>query len=333
MQPPTGYRVRPATIDDALTIFDIQAAHETPLLGKPGATLEDVADELVEPDFDPDNDGWLVSTDTGLAVGWGWTCRKSDSDNVDIAMYVRPGHDQVGDWLWDRAQTRAVEIGQELGHEAVTIDIGILPGDELVRRIATERGFAPAATFVRMRIDHSGEVAYPVPPPGVTLGSGTDPAVRQDAHHLRNVSFAGHFGSVDRTYEEWAADRESSASHDWAMVHVAYVDGQPAAVVVRTNNFVPDEDCGYVATLGTSSEFQGRGLGSFLLRYAFAADAEQGRVGTILHVDMNPERPALGLYQRNGMHDILTIDVFRRVVGVDAHAARQSEPSSTATSR
>jgi hypothetical protein len=29
-------------------------------------------------------------------------------------------------------------------------------------------------------------------------------------------------------------------------------------------------------------------------------------------VDTNPRRPALGLYQRNGMRDILTIDIWRR---------------------
>jgi ribosomal protein S18 acetylase RimI-like enzyme len=307
-----GYQVRPATVDDAQIIFEVEAAHETPLIGRPNATLEDVVDELVEPDFQAETDGWLVLTDSGEAVGWGWACRKGASDNLDIGVYARPGHEPVARWLWDKAQERAIDIGKELGYRAITIDIGVYPTDSLIREICAEHGFAAAATFVRMRIDHPGLIDYPETPPGVQLRHGNEIAVRKDAIAVRNESFADHFGFVAKTYEEWARDREASSAHDWSLIHVAYCEGDPAAVVVRTNNFVSDENCGYVLTLGTSPKYQGRGLGSYLLRHAFAADAEQGRIGTILHVDTNPRRPALGLYQRNGMRDILTIDIWRR---------------------
>ncbi|HET6346533.1 MAG TPA: GNAT family N-acetyltransferase, partial [Myxococcota bacterium] len=106
----------------------------------------------------------------------------------------------------------------------------------------------------------------------------------------------------------------ASSSHDWAMVHVAYADGEPAALLLRTNNFVADENCGYVLTLGTMPTFRNRGIASFLLRHAFAEDAQAGRSGTILHVDTNPERPALGFYQRNGMHPVRNIDVWRKTL-------------------
>jgi ribosomal protein S18 acetylase RimI-like enzyme len=248
------------------------------------------------------------------AVGWGWACRKGLSDNLDIGVYVRPGHEPVAAGLWEKAQARAIEIGRELGHDAITIDIGVYPSDSLIRQVAEGNGFAPAATFVRMRIDHPGLIGYPEAPPGVELRHGSEIAVRKDAIAVRNEAFADHFGFVAKTYEEWARDREASSAHDWNLIHVVYCEGEPAAVAVRTNNFVPDENCGYVLTLGTSPKYQGRGLGSYLLRYAFAADAEQGRVGTILHVDTNPHRPALGLYQSNGMRDILTIDIWRRTI-------------------
>ncbi|GIH11025.1 hypothetical protein Rhe02_90920 [Rhizocola hellebori] len=312
-----GYQVRPATVDDAQIIFEVEAAHETPLVGKPNATLEDVVDELVEPDFDSETDGWLVLTDSeSVAVGWGWACRKGASDNLDIGVYVRPGHEPVAQWLWEKAQQRAAEIGRELGHDAVTVDIGVYPNDLLIRDIAAGHGFAAAATFVRMRIDHPRLIGFPEPPPGTQLRHGSEIDVRKDANAVRNEAFADHFGFVPKTYEEWARDREASSAHDWNLVHVVYCEGEPAAVAVRTNNFVPDENCGYVLTLGTSPKYQGRGLGGYLLRYAFAADAEQGRVGTILHVDTNPHRPALALYQRNGMRDVLTIDIWRRTIAL-----------------
>jgi ribosomal protein S18 acetylase RimI-like enzyme len=97
---------------------------------------------------------------------------------------------------------------------------------------------------------------------------------------------------------------------------VAYVDGVAAATLIRTNNFVPDLNCGYVLSLGTLPGFQRRGIAGFLLRYAFAADAADARTGTILHVDTNPQRPALGLYRRAGMREVLNIDVWRTSVDV-----------------
>lgn len=311
-----GYTVRRATVDDAQTILDITAAHNVPLIGDPNATLDDVTDELVEPGFDLATDGWLVSSADAGAVGWGWVCRNGTSNKIDIAVYLRPGHETVAAWLWQQAQQRAIEIGRELSHEAITIDSGLYPSDKLVRDLAADDGFAVATSFVRMRIDHHQRVPVPPPPDGVELRHGTDVEVRRHAHAVRNESFADHFGNVDKTFEEWSTDREASSSHDWSLVHVAYVDGEPAATLVRTNNFLQDEDCGYVLTLGTSPRYQGRGLAGYLLRYAFADDAALGRTGTILHVDTNPERPALGLYKRHGMREVLTIDAWRRSVNI-----------------
>jgi len=311
---PPGYTARRATVDDATDIFDIIAAHHTSFIGKPDATLEEVLDELVEPDWDINEDGWLVHDPAGLAVGWGWVCRKGDSANVDIDVYPHPDHTAIGAWLWESARERARAIARELGHAEVTIDAGVFPNDTTVRALAEADGFAAAATFVRMRIDHNGLTPHPAAPDGVELRHATDERVRRHAIAIRNEAFADHFGSIPRTYEGWVAEREASSANDWALVHVAYVEDEPAALLLRTNNFVADENCGYVLTLGTIPKFRNRGLASYLLRYAFAEDAAAGRVGTILHVDTNPQRPALGFYQRNGMRPIRTIDIYRRTL-------------------
>jgi mycothiol synthase len=89
--------------------------------------------------------------------------------------------------------------------------------------------------------------------------------------------------------------------------------GEPAGLVLRSTQFVPDEKCGYVRLLGVHPAFRGRGLGRWLLRHAFAEDARDGYVGSILHVDTNPERPALGLYLAEGMRAVVVIDAWRRL--------------------
>jgi mycothiol synthase len=271
---PGGSLPRPATVDDAEIIHAVQSAHEIPLIGRPNSTLEDVRDELVEPDFAVGVDGFLIfpAADPTTAVGWGWACRKGASDIIDVSIAVHPEHGAVRSWLLDAALRRAVEIGRELGHPRIRVFAGVHRADEPTADLLRTDGFEHSTTFSRMRIDHQGPVPTPVPPEGIELRDGSDPQVRRDAVDVRNAAFADHFGFVPQTVERWSADREASSAHDWAMLHVAYDGGEPVALLLRTNNFVPDENCGYVLTLGVAPKHQGRGLGGYLLRHAFALD-------------------------------------------------------------
>jgi mycothiol synthase len=313
---PDGYFVRRPTKDDGTLIYDIVAAHNIAVIGNADYTQEDAADELLEPAFDLDQDGWLVFTSDDVPAGWATAARKGESANTEIQVYTVPAHQPaLAPWLWEQAQTRAIELASAAGHSSTDVDNGLYLEDTFMRELAATHGYAPAARFVRMKIEHQGVPAEPAAPSGVELRHGTtDEQVRRDSFAVRNQSFHDHFGYYDSDYDSWVAYRESSSAHDWSLVHVAYLDGQPVATLVRTNHFVPDENLGYVLTLGTIPSAQGRGLASYLLHYAFAADAALGREGTVLHVDSNPERPALGLYQRAGMHQILAIDTFRRTI-------------------
>lgn len=314
-QLPAGFSARRVTEADADLIFNIQAAHNVPVIGEPGCTVEEVADELAEPGFDMATDGWLVLDEAGRAVGWGWACRKQDSDNVDIAVFTRADNAAAEAWLWAAVQSRAVQIARELGHPTVVLDTEVFGADEGKQALAKAAGFVAARSFFRLRIDHDGVLPMPQPPTGlggaVTLRDGADVAVRADAHAVYQEGFADHFGFVPTGFDAWVELRESSTAHDWAQLHVAYVDAEPAAMLLRTNAYVPD-DCGYVHTLVTRPASQGRGIGGYLLRYAFAADAADGRAGTLLHVDTDPSRSALGLYQAAGMRTVQVIDIWRR---------------------
>jgi ribosomal protein S18 acetylase RimI-like enzyme len=127
-------------------------------------------------------------------------------------------------------------------------------------------------------------------------------------------SFAEHSGSCRRATTSWLADKESQSAFDWSQLRLARVDGEPAAMLAGNNQFVPDDNCGYVPTLATLPGYRGRGLGALLLRDAFARDARAGRLGTYLHVDANNTTPALGLYESVGMRKVMAIEVWRRTV-------------------
>jgi ribosomal protein S18 acetylase RimI-like enzyme len=317
--PPAGLLARRPEPGDVPAIHDLLRRYDTAVIGVSDTTVQDVADDLADPEFDLARDAWLVHRDgDGRLVGWGWACRNGSSDNVDVEVYLDPSAaaaDRAGGWLWDAVLGRAAEIGVELGHEATVVDTGVYRTDTAKREQAGVRGFAPATTYHRMYVAHDAPGPTPAAPPGVTVRTaGADAGLRRAGHRVYQESFADHFGFYAEDYDGWAARLEASGSHDWDLLRVAEVDGSPAAMLLGSNQFVPDHDSGYVRALGVLPRYRGRGLAAHLLRRAFADDARAGRSGTFLHVDTNNRTPALELYLKVGMRAVLVVDVWRRTL-------------------
>jgi mycothiol synthase len=301
-------RWRRPTLDDAEAIFGLVAERYTALLGFADVTLDDIRDELTEPGFDPGVDGWLVVDGAGAVTGYGWAMGKGASDLVDIDVVARD--DAVAEWLWAQVLAHAVAIGR--GDGTVRVDIGIYQVDEGQQARARRQGFSPVTTFQRMRIDFDQPPDEPVVPADVVVRTGPgNEVLRRDGHRVWRSAFAEHFGFVERSFDEWHEGIVASASHDWAQLRVAYRDGQPVAMLRGSDQFVEDENCGYVASVAVLGAARGRGLAKLLLRQAFVDDVRRGRRGTILHVDANNTTPAVDLYVSVGMRPVLAIDVWR----------------------
>ncbi|MEV5890360.1 GNAT family N-acetyltransferase [Nonomuraea fuscirosea] len=298
--------------DDAGAIHELVAASDIAVIGAPDSTPEDIADDLVEPGFDLDRDAWLARDPDGRVDGWAWAVRNGESDLIDVEVIVRPGVTGLEERLWEAVLARAAEHRTDGGFDAVTLHVGVYRADEAKRARMRDRGFEPGTSYHRMRIDHDGPLEPPAAPPGLTMHSGLDEQVRREGHRVHQEGFAAHFGFVATPYELWHERREAMSVTDWSQLALARIDGRPAGVVIGNDAFLSDEGCGYVTTLAVLPEFRGRGLGRFLLRHAFAADAAAGRKGTILHVDSNNTTPALGLYESAGMRRVMAIDVWRR---------------------
>ncbi|NEA33049.1 GNAT family N-acetyltransferase [Streptomyces sp. SID13031] len=311
---PAGHTFRRPTKDDASAIFELVAARNTAAVGFADFTLDDMLDELAEPGFDLDLDGWLVFTGDALA-GYGTVFGKGDHQLLDIDLYA--ADPAVAEWLLARIYERAQELGRAHGRSEVTLDVGVYRAETGKRELLAGDEFAPGTTYHRMRIDHTGPVTAPDVPAGVVLRRGAlDEATRRTAHALLTESFTGQYGFMSRSYEEWFAGRDAQSTFDWSQLHVLELDGRAVAFIENNDQFIEDENCNYVSRLGVLEEARGRGLAKFLLRDAFAADAAAGRTGTILHVDTNNPTPALGLYLSVGMAAVLVIDVWRRTLPV-----------------
>ncbi len=308
--PPAGHVVRRPTEADIGAIYAVFASYNTALLGFADVTVDDIVDNLAEPGFDPATDAWLAHGADGRPSGYG--CVFGGTGPAEHHVEVAAADPELERWLFDRVLARSAEVASERGQDEVAVDLGIYRNDERLRALAAEAGFAPGTTFQRLRIDHPGAVAAPTLPDGVVVRTGDEgDDVRRAAHAVIDAAFAGQFGIVPQTYDEWHDALDARTSFTWPQLVVLELDGRAVAARIDNDQFVGDEDCGYVARLAVAEDVRGRGLAKVLLRDAFATHAAAGRTGTILHVDTNNPTPALDLYRSVGMDLVLVIDVWR----------------------
>ncbi|MFC6156732.1 GNAT family N-acetyltransferase [Kribbella jiaozuonensis] len=309
---PSAYTVRPPSNEDAQALLELVSDYNTSVVGFADYTLEDAEDQLTEPGFDPARDGWLVF-DGETMVGYGAVFGKGDHSQLDLDIVTMDLG--VETYLLEKILRRSAEFAREYGHSSVQLDAVNYQVDAARRDRFAGYGFQPGTTFHRMRIDHDGPVAAPVVPDGVTVRRGAqDEASQRAGHAVLNESFEGQFGFTPRSFEEWRAAQENFSAFDWSQLTLLELDGEVVAMRSCTNQFVEDENCGYIGRLGVLEKARGKGLAKFLLRDQFAVDAAAGRAGTILHVDTNNPTPALGVYLSVGMEPTLVMEVLRREV-------------------
>jgi ribosomal protein S18 acetylase RimI-like enzyme len=298
--------VRPG---DAAALLALQQEHQRGVLGRPDSTLDDVRDQLADPDLDPASA--IVLDDQQRALGCAMVFADGAGDHVDIDVVVDPGRSAPFlDELLAGALDLAVAAAGSRGHLQVCADQGCYRQDTALASALARQGFAPATAFHRMRRDLDGPVEVQVPD-AVAVERVDDPSEQalRRAHRLHTSTFAGHFGFVARPWEEWLAAHR--ARSDSGPLWFATLDGVEAGFLHETSQFEQDEDAGYVWRLGVEPAARGRGVARALLLSSFAAMRERGRAAALLHVDTANATGATALYESVGMRPVVVIDVWR----------------------
>lgn len=287
---------RPLTPDDVEAMIELNTLCEIAEAGHPDheviSWIRDGADDYTS---------YGIFDEHGLAAAAWLDTEPSGHVGFEGDVRVRPGLDKaLGDPLLDaiRRAGAAADPGRPLHFFANA-------SADRARSWIETRGGTLIRHFWRMRIDLDGSPpAIPALPAGVTVR-----LVRDDDADLREVfrvidtSFQDHFGhDGSRTYDKWLSSVRKRSNLDFTTWWLAEIDGAPVAALLGWR--LPDHECewtGHVGTLGTLRESRGRGIGSALLRTAFAEFAGRGLRKATLGVDAANPTGAVRLYESAGM--------------------------------
>lgn len=296
--PPEGFRVRPATVEDAPAINELVIAVDTAVQGWSDSTEAELVDwwrltELA-------GNSWVVEDDTLAAYG----VVIAHGESVETDGFVHPSKTRLGlgSWLLRRAEERARELGF-----ATTLTWSLAP-DRDARELFERSGYREARRFYRMLVEHEGEPPAPEWPEGFrvsTFEPGDGPAF----HAALDEAFADEWNFVSEPYEHWAERRMNVPDFDptlWFIVR----RGDEIAAVLRCD--AERAGAGWIGALGVRGPWRKRGLGLALLRHAFREFYRRGQRRVGLGVDAQNPTGATRLYERAGMHIAYEAVAFRK---------------------
>ena len=284
---PDGFRVRPASVDDAAAVNDLVIAADTAVQGWSDSSVNELLDWWRLTDLDVNS--WIVEDDGVAAL----VVVIPHGETADIDGFVHPGKTArgLGAWLLGRGEERIRELGFA---RALT---WCLAGDAQARQLFEGAGFREVRRFYRMLVEHDAAPAAAAWPEGVSVAAFE----RDDAHAFHAAlteSFAEEWNFVPEPFEEWAERRIDAPDFDPTLWFVAR-EGDEIAGVLRCD--AERGGAGWVGALGVRTPWRKQGLGLALLRHAFGEYYRRGQPRVALGVDAENPTGATRLYERAGM--------------------------------
>lgn len=268
-------------------------------------TIATSADELEhlwhEDGFDLQNDSLVVEAPDGKIVGYIELFNEQAFAHLDADWYVHPAFNGrgVGEALFANMEKRAHQMMELAAPDLrvflrVSTDSKDATGQALFRSF----GYTLVRHFWRMEINLDAAPTPPELPAGIELRPFDQEAHARLIWQAHNEAFNEHWGSHDRTFEEWAFHKLNQPDFDPTLWLVAW-DGDQIAGFSQ-NRF--RMGIGWVGSLGVLKPWRKNGLGLALLQRSFADFYARGTHTIGLGVDASNSTGATRLYERAGMH-------------------------------
>ncbi len=263
-------------------------------------TAEELANEWKSEGFNVERDVFIVEAQDGRVVGSEEFYNVNNHSRLMADGCVHPEFRGLGigssllEKIAERAQAE-MELAQP--GERVFIQSSISNKDKAGHELLRANGYSPVRYFWRM------EIKLQEPPAPVTFPAGIElrPFIK-DEHAIAvwqadNEAFRDHWGSHDRSYEDWSHAKFGNPNFDPTLWVIAWDEDEIAGF--SENRF--RQGIGWIGTLGVRRPWRKKGLGLALLRHSFNEFYNRGMTTIGLGVDASNPTGATRLYQRAGM--------------------------------
>ena len=264
-------------------------------------TAEELANEWKNEGFNVERDVFVVETQDGRLVGSEEFYNESGHYKLKADGCVHPEFRGlgVGSSLLEKIAERArAEIELAVPNVQVTIQSLINNKDEAGHNLLKNNGYSLVRYFWRM------EIKLQEAQPALNLPAGIElrPFIKNEhavaVWQADNEAFRDHWGSHDRTFQEWSHAKFGNPNFDPTLWMIAW-DGNEVAGFSQ-NRF--RKGIGWIGTIAVRRPWRGKSLGIALMRQTFDEFYKRGTTIIGLGVDSANLTGATRLYERAGMY-------------------------------
>jgi mycothiol synthase len=264
-------------------------------------TAEELANEWKNEGFNVKSDVFVVETRDGRLVGSEEFYKESGHHKLKADGCVHPEFrgQGIGSSLLEKIADRAqAEMKLAAPDARVFIQSLINNKDEAGHSLLRNNGYSAVRYYWRMEIKLQEAPATVTFPAGVELRPFIKDEHAVAVWQADNEAFRDHWGSHDRTYEEWSHGKFGNPNFDSTLWMIAW-DGNEVAGFSQ-NRF--RKGIGWIGTIAVRRPWRGKGLGIALMRHTFGEFYKRGTTTIGLSVDSANLTGATRLYQRAGMY-------------------------------
>ena len=290
-------------------VFALATADRVSVLGTSRLARELVELRLTSP-FPSTHLG--VRTNGRLVQVWDAVLYPGDPEpfcevNTDPGLGTPPDRDALEAAGWRHIVRWATTVTDDPASGRVRTS---LPTLDLARRERLSRlGFVEERVMWVMEAASDAERGTGrTPLPELEIHAGADPRA---VHAILMSGFAGTYGFIELSYDDFVASRSRLPGHDPALWYLATVAGRPAGAMTVTRA-APERSAMQVSELAVLPGHRCRGVATALLHAAFEATRRDGMRLLYLFADSESDDDAPTLYASVGFETVQATSMLTR---------------------